>query len=1031
MAGVGFELKKLFQQQGLLNSAKAYAFSSVTTIGPMALCMLLVSFMQIALMGSDASYAQRELFTATVVYAFIFSVLLTGGITMVLTRFISDRIFDRHYEHLLSSYYGGMVLILPLSGLCGWLFLKGVEAGVGYKWSAYFFFMELAVMWIQSVHLSALKNYRRIVANFALGVGLSCASAWIVLTFTDFDPITAALAMIDIGFFVVILLTTRHFEQFFRYKNSDIYFRFFSYFRKYPSLLLIGTFFYAGVYIHSFIYWLGDGHVEVADSFRISPFFDLPVFYAYLTVVPSLVTFVVSVETSFYDKFKSYYTLILNGGTLREIAYAKKEMQRVLMREVGFIMEVQLLFSVVSLALGIKLLPLIGFTMEQLDAFEILVLGYYVFIIAFVVMLLLLYYDDRKGVLFLSATLVVLNAVFTQWTMKHEFDGLGLFIASFITLIAALARLILFARNIDYYTFCSQPIMIPAKQPFWKRWRKKAAAALFVSSLLLVLTGCMETDSIKTEELPSMAPAVTATDSFTEDRRIYDRDDDFSVRTLYVTVLPDDSDDDADWNWYLMNRLRDRTVEKDLPVIMQEGAGDGSGPQSGLFGYTETISNGKIGLRGNSTRYSAQRSYSIELKDRAGLWNDQRKINLVKSIGDPTRIRNKLSFDIFETMPDMGSLRTQFIHLYVKDLSEGGDRAYEDYGLFTQIEQPNKNYLKNHWLDPNGQLYKAVYFEFFRYADDLKLESDPNYDPALFESHLEIRGREEHAKLLKMLDDVNDVSIPIDEVIERHFDLDNYLTWMAANILMDNMDTNTQNFLLYSPLNSEKFYFLPWDYDGGWTPPRELHTIGEVGAGISNYWGSVLHNRFLRSQENVNLVKDKIEQLYSQYLDKETLTERIARYQEVVKPFLMRAPDRNYLPVKVEQLDDFYRDLSEVPTRGRERFYVDLQRPRPIFLADPVRQGDKYLFRWDASFDLQGDDLTYDLIIARDLAFASIVKEVKGIRVLQSEVSGLSPGKYFWRVVVRDSAGHTQVPFDNYRDDEGDQHYGMKLLEVT
>ncbi|GIQ65771.1 hypothetical protein PACILC2_43390 [Paenibacillus cisolokensis] len=245
--------------------------------------------------------------------------------------------------------------------------------------------------------------------------------------------------------------------------------------------------------------------------------------------------------------------------------------------------------------------------------------------------------------------------------------------------------------------------------------------------------------------------------------------------------------------------------EGDLNIMMQEGASDGSGPAEGRFGYGETEANAKISIRGNTARYAPQRSYKIRLNKQAGLWRDQRTLNLNKHYDDPSRIRNKLSYDIFETLPDIASLRTQFVHLYVKDLTDknGAAAGFADYGLYTHVEQPNKMFLKNHWLDPNGQLYKAVMFEFFRYPESLKSQSDPDYDKAAFEQVLEIEGREDHDKLLAMLDDVNDMSIPIRDVIDRHFDLDNYLTWLAANILMDNMDTDAQNYLLYSPLNSD------------------------------------------------------------------------------------------------------------------------------------------------------------------------------------------------------------------------------------
>lgn len=39
-----------------------------------------------------------------------------------------------------------------------------------------------------------------------------------------------------------------------------------------------------------------------------------------------------------------------------------------------------------------------------------------------------------------------------------NYDGLGMFIASFISLGVVIARLLYVLRNIDYFTFCSQPL---------------------------------------------------------------------------------------------------------------------------------------------------------------------------------------------------------------------------------------------------------------------------------------------------------------------------------------------------------------------------------------------------------------------------------------------------------------------------------------------------------------------------------------------------------------------------------------------
>jgi uncharacterized membrane protein len=1035
MAGIGFELRKLFNGQGLLNNVIAYAYSSLTTIGPMMLCMFMIVGMQWLMTLSGVSFLERELFLTTIVYCFIFSVLITGGLSMVLTRFIADMMYLKKYEHLLSSYYGSMAVCLPFGALTAWLFLRDMPVGFGYKIATYLLFSELIIIWLQTVHLSALKDYKRIVRSFLIGVVSATIGAWLLLNYTPYDSATSVLTAIAAGFFIVVLLSAIHFEQFFPPKQSRIYWSFLSYFGKYPSLFFIGTFFYAGVYIHSFVYWFGPGQFRVAEHYAISPFFDLPVFYAYLTVVPTLVTFVVSVETSFYEKFRAYYDKILNGGTLTDIFLAKKEMQRTLIQEISFIMEVQLLFTVVSLALGIKILPAIGFSMEQFYAFTILVLGYFLFITAFIVMLIMLYFDDRKGVMVISGLFVVLNAALTYWTMHKGYHGLGLFLAALLILVASLGRLMLYVRNIDYYTFCSQPITAPRKSTFLRRLRGKASAtAVLLIGGAVLLSACSDDSNAdilaNANDVGSDSPSVVQTYGLSEDKKLYERDDDTSVVPLYITVLQEDPDKEHPLTWYELNRIRERMEEGDLKVIVQEGAADGSGPKSGMFGYGTTDTNGTITLRGNTARYASQRSYKIKLNDQAGLWHDQRTLNLNKHAYDPSRIRNKLSFDIFETLPNITSLRTQFVHLYVRDLSEGGkaDKPFEDYGLFTQIEQPNETFLKNHWLDPYGQLYKAVMFEFFRYPEELKSQSDPSYDKALFETRLEINGREEHEKLIAMLDDVNNMAIPIDDVFEKHFDLDNYLTWLAANILMDNMDTDAHNFLLYSPLNSSKWYFLPWDYDGGWELQRGLRSISDYSSGISNFWGSRLHNRFFRSEEHVRMLKDKIDELYAT-INNDTVGKMLSPLRSVAEPFIKRVPDFGFMPIEISRLSEEYEQIIGVPLRSLERFNEDVEKPKPFYLGEIERKDGQQSFVWDPAFDLQGDDLVYDFTVAKDPAFTQIVEKRHNLQSTTAEVS-LAPGTYYWKVIARDKLGHTQIAFDIYYDVEDTPYYGVREAKV-
>ena len=293
---------------------------------------------------------------------------------------------------------------------------------------------------------------------------------------------------------------------------------------------------------------------------------------------------------------------------------------------------------------------------------------------------------------------------------------------------------------------------------------------------------------------------------------------------------------------------------------------------------------------------------------------------------------------------------------------------------------------------------------------------------------MEINGYEDHDKLLAMLDDVNSKTMPIDDVVAKHFDIDNYLTFLASNILMDSMGYYAHNFFLYSPLNSNKWYFLPWDYDGGWELQRSLGSISPYNEGISSYWGSVLHNRFFRSEKNVQLLKDKIDELYAT-INNDTVAKRLQAYRGVVEPFMKKAPDINFLPIQLNKLDEEYKKIEGVPLRSLERFKQDLEKPKPFYLDDLQHENGKYRFEWDPAFDLQGDDLTYEWTLAKDPAFTQIIEQRKNLKETSVELSSLKSGEYFWKVIVQDGRDNQQIAFDIYETDDK-PYYGVRAIKV-
>ena len=452
--------------------------------------------------------------------------------------------------------------------------------------------------------------------------------------------------------------------------------------------------------------------------------------------------------------------------------------------------------------------------------------------------------------------------------------------------------------------------------------------------------------------------------------------------------------------------------------------GDENGLIPGELGYGETIPNSIVKIRGQTSTRREQKNYKIELKEGMGEWRDQQTINLNKHVSDGTRFLNKLAFDLMKDIPQMMSARTQFVHLYVKDETEGGSGVFEDYGLYTQVEQINKRYLRTHGLDTNGHLYKIEFFEFNRYEDAIKLATDPTYDLDTFEDYLEVKGDTDHSKLIAMLEDVNDYSIPIEETIEKWFDTENLFYWMGFHILMGNTDTQSRNYFLYSPLNVDKFYIISWDNDGSFGYLQDEirgETVYEESwdRGISNYWGNTLYQRVFRIEEYRNQLTQAIEDLRSQYLTEERINELITAYRNVVKPYVYSMPDIVYVPFTESEYDIMAdRIAGEIEVNYLD-YMESLEKPMPFYIGTPEVVDGNLQIVWDPAYDFDNEDITYTVEVSSDYLFQNMIYSSQGLRVPQIEIDVLPEGQYFIRVQATNESGQTQGAFDYYDIDDG------------
>ena len=518
---------------------------------------------------------------------------------------------------------------------------------------------------------------------------------------------------------------------------------------------------------------------------------------------------------------------------------------------------------------------------------------------------------------------------------------------------------------------------------------------------------------------------------------LYANDDETSVVTMYLTVSKGNSSEGTNHTWEEINTYSAYDYDKMGVARYQSAAllqvGDESGPQSGEVGYGEDVPNATVQIRGQTSSRNAQKNYKIELKKNKGTWRGQRTINLNKHQTEGMRFRNKLSYDLLKGIPQLMSLRTQFVHLYVRDLSKGDNAEFQDYGLYTQVEQLNKTGMKNHGMDSNGQLYKINSFEFYRHEDVIKKADDPTYDQKAFEKLLEIKGDSDHTKLINMLTALNDNSQPIDSILKKYFDRENLTYWMAYQILTGNVDTQNRNTYLYSPQNSNIWYLIPWDNDGSFM--RTEYAIqnrsdqGSWECGVSNYWGNVLFQRCLQSDDFREELDAAVLDVKS-YLSEERISSMIQAYRTVTQTYLKKMPDQMYAPLTDAEYEAIASAIPSEVEQNYKLYKESLEKPMPFYIGVPTIEGNTLKFSWDASYDFNEEDITYTVELAKDYQFKEIIYRQDKLLIPEAQTTVPADGQYFLRVRATNASGKTQDAFDYYVTDDG-KNYGMKCFYIT
>lgn len=458
MAGIGVRLNRIFEKNTLTTDFLGFAYSTVATIAPMMVIIISLVCMEVVLGFDKIGYAQRELFSCTILYIFIFALLTAAPFNAVLSRYMSDVIYEERYEDIRPCYYLGMMMNIILSCLLGIPFCIREHfvgrVSVAYVFAGFCGYISLVLVFYSMLYLSICKDYQKISWFYFLGMLKAFICAVIMRYIFKWGVTQSMLFGMVTGFFFTAILEHALVKRYF-VKSSNRYKPILHYFRKYWQLVLTNFLYILGLYIHNFVFWTTDLRMTVVKSFVCNQPYDMASCLAMFTNISATIIFIARVEMHFHEKYKLYSEAVI-GGRGADIENTKRRMFRQLASELMNLARIQFIISVVIYLLCIVLLPRAGISGMTMKIYPLLAAGYFILFLMYSAIIFLYYFNDLAGAvltagIFCGVTLIG-SLISTQLT--EIWYGTGLLVGAFAGWCSAYGRLRWVEKNMDVHIFC-------------------------------------------------------------------------------------------------------------------------------------------------------------------------------------------------------------------------------------------------------------------------------------------------------------------------------------------------------------------------------------------------------------------------------------------------------------------------------------------------------------------------------------------------------------------------------------------------
>ena len=401
---------------------------------------------------------ELRVFFVSISLTYAITLVLTGPIQMVLTRFSADQEYTKTAEQIFPTFVFVLAwgsFMFAVLGLV--LFVGFVDAPLPFRLAAAMLMMIVGAIWTASIFLTAIKDYKQVLIGFAVGS---------ITTFLcsgmggKWYGLNGAMIGFVLGHGLLLLLLFSAIYK--EVGNKEIGTpHFLREICKYWPLAICGFAYNLGIWVDKFLFWwLDPGAVQVSGMLYAAPVYDRVVYFSFLTIVPGMAVFLLKLETDFSIANEAFFQHVLRKATLEQIADKKKDMITALQDGFGLLMKVQGMFTVVLILSAEKVLHFLGLSAVQTGIFQISLIGTFLLVIFMSLLMVLHYLDKGVDAMICTSTFAIINALITGFSIYagERWYGVGFTVAAGIGMVLTALFVNHHVRNLEYDTFTPQPL---------------------------------------------------------------------------------------------------------------------------------------------------------------------------------------------------------------------------------------------------------------------------------------------------------------------------------------------------------------------------------------------------------------------------------------------------------------------------------------------------------------------------------------------------------------------------------------------